>query len=429
MTRTLSLALVAALLLLPGIMPAQQSDFAIKKDFESRYERLTRFLDGTTTTTELDTLKRVIDGLEIDFAPHTAFLDKAMYPATFEQKMKALRLQYARTYDMLHVMETQGSQILQMEGTIAEMTVALDTLRRERDALFLELKQNRKNVSEMRETIRRLQAHLKVNDQLLFAMVDSMFMPYGKDLARVGDVQRSSLTARIEKTNILTRVHDMASDNLRFLKATEFQAGDFASLIDNYQQFSSRWLGLSDKLLAVSRAEATASTSGGTTPPASSTGAKGIATTHDAPTGQVDSLVIEWHAALQKAFWSALMKEFTAQDISITPFADAQGFSASIRAYVQELQTSKADPRPFVENVWKARIDREWKAALTRESVLGKEEYAALDAIVNGLTPPAMDTRYLVYIGIIAAVAAILWWLLARKRRPAPPGPPAPPAV
>jgi hypothetical protein len=429
MTRTLSIALVAALLLLPGITLAQQSDFAIKQDFESRYERITRFLDGAINTTELDTLKRVVDGLEIDFRPHTAFLDKAMYPSTFDQKMKALRLQYARTYDMLHVMETQGSQIALMEGTIAEMTVALDTLRGERDALFVELKQNRSSMVDLRETIRRLQAHLKANDQLLFAMVDSMFMPYGKDLAKVGDAQRSSLAARIEKANILTRVHDMASDNLRFLKATEFQAVDFASLIDGYQQFSSRWLGLSDKILAVSRAEAAAGTSGGTASPATGEGtgpgAKGVGAGHPAPTGQVDSLVIEWHAALQKAFWNALMKEFTAQDIPVTPFADAQSFSASIRAYVQELQTSEADPRIFVENVWKARIDREWKAALTRESVLGKDEYAALDALVSGLTPPAMDTRYLVYIAIIAVVAALLWWLLARKRRPAAPAPPA----
>lgn len=426
MTRSLTLALVAVLLLLPGTARTQGSDFALKKDFETRYDRLTRFLDGATNTTELDTLKRVIDGLELDFTPHTTFLDKAMYPVTFAQKMKALRLQYARTYDMLHVMETQGAQIAQMEGTISSLTISLDTLQRERDALFLELKQNRASLAAMRETIRKLQAHLRANDQLLFALVDSMFMPYGKDLAQVGDAQRTALTTRIEKANILTRVHDMASDNLRFLKATEFQAGDFASLIDNYQQFSARWLGLSDRILAVSRVEASAGTDG---TPAGSPGTRGPSAAHEAPTGQVDSLVIEWHASLQKAFWRALMKVFTDQEIQVTPFADAPGFSASVRAYVQELQASNVDPRFFVEDVWKAHIDREWKAALTRESMLGNEEYAALDSLVNGLTPPGMDTRYLFYVGIIAAVAAVLWWLLARKRRPADPPPASPPAA
>jgi hypothetical protein len=424
MNRVLSAALLAALLLVPASLGAQQSDFAVKKDFEARYERLIRFLDGATNTTELDTLKRVIDGLEIDFAPRAPFLDKAMYPATFDQKMKALRLQYARTYDMLHVMETQGAQIMQMEGTIRDISVALDTLRRERDALFLEMKQNRTSLAAMRETIKKLQAHLKANDQLLFALVDTLFMPYGKDLAQVGDAQRSSLSRQLEKTNILTRVHDIASDNLRFLKATEFQATDFASLIDNYQQFSSRWVGLSDKILAVSRAEATAGTS---TPPTGGAAAKPPAFAHDVPTSPVDSLVIEWHAALQKAFWNALLKEFTKQGIAVTPFADAPGFSASIRSYVTELQASKEDPRVFVEDVWKARIDREWKAALMRESMLGKDEYAALNALVTGLTPPTVDTRYLVYVGIIAIVAAVLWWFLARKRRPTVPVPPAPP--
>lgn len=171
MTRSLTALLIALLFMLPGITSSQESDFAIKKDFESRYDRLTRFLDGATNTGELDTLKRVIDGLELDFTPRAAFLDKALYPVTFAQKMKALRLQYARTYDMLHVMETQGAQIAQMEGTIAELTFSLDTLQRERDVLFLELKQNRSSMTAMRETIRKLQAHLKVNDQLLFALL------------------------------------------------------------------------------------------------------------------------------------------------------------------------------------------------------------------------------------------------------------------
>ena len=131
--------------------------------------------------------------------------------------------------------------------------------------------------------------------------------------------------------------------------------------------------------------------------------------------------MFEWHASLQKAFWTALLKEFRERDIEVRTFSDAPGFSASIREYIQGVKTNKLDPRVFVEDVWKARIDREWKAALTRESILGNEEYAALHSLVTGLTPPAMDTPYLIYIGIIAVVAAVLWWLLARKRRPPEP--------
>jgi hypothetical protein len=416
----ISVLLGVVLLALPAM--AQQSDFAVKKDFESRYDRLSRFLEGSTNTSELDTLKSAVDGLEIDFAPHTALLDKALYPATFEQRMKALRLLYARTYDMLHVMETQGAQITVMESTIQELTVTLDTLTRERDRLFDELHQNRASMAAMRETIHRLQEHLKVNDQLLFALVDSLFMPYGSDLARMGDTQRSTLSARLEKANVLNRVQDIASDNLRFLKATEFQAGDFTTLIDNYQQFSSHWLGLSDKILAVAHTESAGTEATGVT---GGTGGKTTAP-RTTGTGHVDSLMFEWHASIQKAFWTTLGKEFTSRGVQIQPFTDAPGFSASIRACVQDHKANNTDARVFVEDVWKARIDREWKAALTRESMLGNEEYAALNALVTSLTPPTMDTRYLLYIGIIAVVAAVLWWLLARKRRPPEPKPTTP---
>ena len=414
MIHSLLTAVLAGLVLIAAPGDAQQSDFAIKKDFESRYDRLTRFVEAATRTTELDSLKSAMDGFEMDFAPHAEFLDKALYPATFEHKMTSLRTLSAHTYDMLQVMETQGSQIIELETSIQELTFSLDTLTQERDRLFDELHRNRTSMTAMRETIRRLQEHLRVNDQLLFALVDSLFMPYGADLARVGDTQRSTLSARLEKANVLNRVHDIASENLRFLKATEFQAGDFTTLIDNYQQFSSRWLGLSDKILAVARTEAGA---------AAGPVAKQPSGRHTAGTGRVDSLMFEWHASLQKAFWTALGKEFTGRGIQVPAFTDAPGFSASIRAYAQEVKTNNQDPRVFVEDVWKARIDRDWKTALTRESILGNEEYAALHSLVTGLTPPATDTRYLIYIGIIAVVAAVLWWLLARKRRRPEPQP------
>jgi hypothetical protein len=418
MTRTLHIVILVCLALLPAAALCQQSDFAVKKDFEERHERLTRLIETATSTAQLDSLKNDIEGLTLDFTQHAAFLDKALYPATFEQKVKDLRDMHARVYDATRVMETQGTQIIAMETSIRDLTVSLDTLTRERDFLFAELQRNKADMTALRETVRRLQAHMQAKDQLLYALVDSMFMPYGRDLANVGDDLRDDLTTKIERANILTRVYDIASDNVRFLTATEFQGKDFGPLLDNYQQFSARWKGLSDKMHAVYLTGQTSADGKAAAKKRTSVKTPAI------PVVRVDSLLTEWSTALRRTFWSSIEKEFAVRGVAISPFADAPGFSASIRTYVDQVKNSGEDASVFVDDVWKARIDTEWKDALTRESVLGKEEYAALDGMVKELTPPMVDMKYILYIGIIVIVALVLWWLLARKPKLPAPKPP-----
>jgi len=247
-------------------------------------------------------------------------------------------------------------------------------------------------------------------------------MPYGKDLDRVGDVLRDDLSAKIEKANVLTRVYDIASDNVRFLGATEFQGKDFASLVDNYRQFEVRWKGLSDKMQAVYLAEQQS------TGRAPRTGKGTVTIQTPPPVARVDSLLTEWNTLLQKTFWSTIEKEFAVRGVAVIPFSDAPGFSSSIRAYVDQARHSDEDATVFVEDVWKARIDKEWKDALSRESILGKQEYAALDSLVRGLTPSTIDAKYLLYIGIVAVAALVLWWILSRKPKP-PASKPSTPAA
>jgi len=413
--------LLAALLVLQPLF-GQQSDFAVKISFEERSAALKARIESSTNTAQLDSLKNELDGMDLDFAPQTAFLDKALFPETFESKMKDLRALHARMHEKNRIIQTQSVQMEEMETAIQSLTYRLDTLTIQRNLLFAELQQNKSNVAALRETVRRLQNTLALKDKLLFTLVDSLFMPYGKDLAQASDMQRDALATKIEKTGIITRVYDIAADNVRFLEATSLQGKDFANLIDHYQQFNSRWRGLSEKMhvvyLASQEAQQAAVARKGT-------GAKAPTAMSTPPTEQVDSLMAEWNVRLRSTFWSTLEREFSTKGIVLPPFSDAPGFSTGIRTHVETLKNSGDDATVFVDEVWKTRIDKEWRDALSREGMLGKEEYAALDKMVGELAGGKFDMKFVLYIGIIALVALVLWWLLARKPKP-PPAAPAP---
>lgn len=411
----LKLSLLALLLLFSPVIPgqAQESDFAVKRSFEDRAAVLKARMDAAISTGQLDSIKNDLDGFELDFESHSAFLDKALYPETFASRIAEMRALHERTLVRVQTIQAQGSQIAKMEGAIQTLTYRLDTLSAERDRLFIELRQNRANVTALRETVRRLENMLQAQDRLVFALVDSIFMPFGKDLAKVSDDQRDLLSAKLTGSNIVDRVYAIAADNVRFLEATELQGKDYTALIDHYQQFSTRWKGLSGKMQAVATAAPAAGKAG--TQPKGTALAQAAGPVPGTQTIQVDSLLAVWNTRLNSAFWSAIEREFSSRNIHLPPFSDAPGFSASIRAYAQSMQASGEDATVFVNEVWKERIDKEWRDALTRDGMLGKEEYATLDKLMSELAPSKFDMKFLLYAGVIIVVVLILWWMLARK--------------
>jgi hypothetical protein len=403
--------LVVAVVFIAAPLGAQQSDFAIKKSFEDRFADLKTRVEAATNTAQLDSVKVLLDGFELDFTSHKPFLDEVLYPESFDSKIKDLRGMFVQTYDRITLIQTQGVQITQMESNIKRLTTSLNDLSAERDRLFAELQENKANLTALRETVRRLQANIQAKDRLIFALVDTIFMPYGRNLSQLSEVQRAAVNQKLENANIITRVNEIAADNMRFLQSTELQGKDFANLIDQYHQFRNRWVGLRDRI------EGVYATSGMVS--AVKTGKSvGPAPAQTSPAAQVDTAVTEWKSRLMQAFWTAIEREFTAKGVAVVPFTDAPGFSNSIRTYVQAAKAEGSDARVFVDDIWKARIDKEWREALTKDGILGKEEYAALDKLVSELHQEKLDLKFVLYVGALFLLVLALWWFLRQRSKP-----------
>lgn len=414
-----SLKLTLAALLLTATSVAQQSDYALKTDFERRYAALQAAVEKAAALSTLDSAKDQIDALELDFSQHAALLDKVLYPDSFAQKITALRNSHLATYDRVYLIQTQGVHITELESRILVLTGRMDSLSTQRGDLFRQLEEHKGTEAQLRETIRRLSANLTAKDKLLFSLVDSLFIAYGRDISGMSEMQREALGRKLENAGIVERIAGVAEDNLRFLEVTSLQPKDYTVLVDQYTQFSNRWKGLGDKIttvVAASSAARTAQVSGvrkGTPPPPPVQ--PGLA---------VDSLLSLWQGKLMNGFWSSLEREFIDRGAQVRHFTDPASFSASIRAYVDTLKTTGASPSVFVNDIWKERVDKEWRESLIREKMLGKAEYAALDRLVSELVQEKVDKRFLIYSLIVVALVLLGWWVFTRK----PKTPATPPA-
>jgi hypothetical protein len=404
-------------LVLHNVVRSQESDYDVKINFETACKTLKNGIDAARTTAFLDSMKGSIDSLEAVYLPRQGFLDKALYPETYTQKIADLRNLFQLTYDRVYLIQDQGIRIEELEGRILLLSARIDSLTLERNRLFAELQESKSSVSMMRETIRKLTSTMQAKDRLIFALIDSIFLPYDKDLKQMGDVQKETIASKLLKANVAARVYDIAADNLKFLETTQLQPKDYSNLIDQHEQFVTKWAGLREKINAISYASE-ASKSGDR-----STGSKKRGTTAVAPIQQthVDSVLMDWDTKIASTFWGALHKEFTSREVKVLPFTDGRSFSASIRAYVDSAKTKRENTKVFVNEIWKSRIDKEWREALSRESMLGKTEYVALDKYVSELGEEKIDAKFLVYIGLVVILVAAAWWLFSRKPKPQPP--------
>jgi hypothetical protein len=429
MKRYFLLALLGATL--SAAATAQRSDYALKNEFEDRYRQIAARLDSATATQDIESSKGEIEKLETDFAPNQQFLDKALYPLTFSESMAKLRSLQVLTYDRVYLIRTQGVKLSELEARITSLTTRLDSLTAQRDQLFGELQESRKSLTALREAVKRLTANLAAKDRLIFAIADSIFLPYGKDLHQVADLQKEAIGQRLDKANVLTRVYEIAADNVKFLDVTQLQGKDYGNLIEQYQAFTGRWAGLKEKITDVAATSAMvpagSTGKGPSKTPVGRGGTKEIraaSETAAAQSSHVDSVLAEWHARLNAAFWGGLQKEFTTAGITVAPFNDGPSFSASVRQEVASLAASKQDPQPFVETLWKQKIDKDWREGLTKDAMLGKTEYAALDKLVSELSRETIDLTFVAYIAGILVIVALIWFFVFRKKkRPDQPAP------
>ncbi len=419
-------ALIIALLLACAAAPAaaQQSDYAVKKSYEERYRAIADRIDSSASMQELDSLRNEIQKLETAYAAHEAFLDKALYPTTFSGSLQRLRSLQVLTYDRVYLIQTQGVKLSELEARIGSLSTRLDSLTSQRDQLFGELQESKKSLASLREAVKRLTANLKAKDQLIFALVDSIFLPYGKDVHQVADVHKEAIEQKLEKANVVTRVYEIAADNVKFLEVTQLQGKDYTNLIEQYETFSTRWGGLKERMAAVAATSAVVPSSlqtgkGTAHAPAVKGGALSVGQASQSAAAQaehVDSVLAEWRTKLTGAFWSGLQKEFSAAKVGVAPFHDGPTFSASIRTYVATLKAGTQDPATFVDIVWKQKIDKEWRDGLMKESMLGKTEYAALDKLVSEVSKESIDLKLILYLLGVVVIIGGVWYFLFRKK-------------
>lgn len=392
---------LALLLVIPAVVFSQvRSDYEIVRAFENESVAIATSIEAANTTVEIVDVESRILELDSTYREYRALIDRALYPDGFAGRLMKLRGQLMYAKDKITIIESQYERITELETQVRELSQQVESLAGENAKMLGEMKRLRDSkttIDSLNAVIIKLRQGLRQRDELVFALVDSLFMQYDKDVAVMTDREKRGVAARLERRNVFSGIRQSIEDNVRFLEATELTGNDILKLSEEHEAFASKWSGLGKKLADVYA---------------------GTRTKRAAELATIDTMLSTWKGKLNGLFWRTLNNVFARTSVQVAPFSNGREFLANLTAYLDEEIRKARDEKDgqryfryeaFADSVWNSHVVPEWIPSMVRTGGLTEEEVKALQDKVDeweDIVSPPLTIVYIV-IGIVMLVVVL----------------------
>ena len=371
-------AIGAMIMLSAAVMAQEQSDYAVVKSYETKYKAIKDAIKQVQTVQQCAEVSANIDELEKEFAADTVLLNKSLYPDKYDDQITEVRVELRLNQDKLGIIESSVARIAQLEEQVRSLSGKVDSLSSANDKLMASLdvmskavEKNTKAIDSLNHIIGDLRRSIRARDEAIFAMTDSLFMQYDKNIQGLPDQEKKMLVGKMERHNVVSNVMEAAKENIKFLESTQLSGKDLPGMVKEQRQFSSNWKGLGPKL------------------------ADAYVNSKDRAkrASAIDSVVAEWGKKADSALWLSLNGEFAGKQIPVKPFHSGDEFVANLSNYFDEQTNdskSSGDEKTarlnhFLNDVWNPSIDSQWLPTLVDAGIITRDQQSQTGDEVGGL--------------------------------------------
>lgn len=410
--KTAKHVILLALIAVVSMAAQQVSDRAIVDKFNKTVKDLYRTVDAATSAHDCADINASIEEMEKEFASHKDLLDRSLYPDDYSKTITNLKGRLLIRQKDLGVIETQIVRISALETQVRELSGKIDGLTSENEKLLGAVKNlqrahalnmeagamDRAVIDSLNTLVSRLQRNLKERDNLIFALLDSLFMQYDKDVASMNDVEKQGISVRLGRRNVLTNLKKSIDDNLRFLESTNLSPNDYAEIARQNQRFSSQWKGLGPKIAGIYLA----------------------GKQKNKETAVVDSMLSAWTSKVDQATWKSLKVLLEKGGIKLKPFSSGDEFTGSFLEFVdEEVRNAKQVPsdvrlrrfNTFNDLVWKTDLEPTWLPVLVGSGKLTANQKAEIEKKFEAWQSATRPVSAVVYFLVAALILTLLWSL------------------
>jgi endonuclease III len=389
----------------------QISDRLIVSKFEESVKELHLFTDSAKTVQDCAEISTLADELEKKYAGKRDLLDRALYPDDFRKTFETLKGKLMIRRNDLGIIETQYVRITELEMQVIGLSNKVDSLSKENERLMNDVKRLSttaaagKSLSDSLQTvISQLRQNLKERDQLVFSLVDSLFLQYDKNISDMMDIEKQSMYKKLERRNVFTGIKKSIEDNLKFLRSTNLTPNDNVEIARQNHQFTSQWKGVGQKLANIYLS-----------------GKK-----KKDEMAAIDSILAVWSKEVDRSNWTSLDTLLSRNGIVLKPFSNGDEFTSHFTEYIDALVKNtnheSEDIRAkrfntFNDAVWKSNLKPTWLPVLVESGKLTVDQKNKIEGAVDSWQSAVTPSSPLVYAVIIIVILTIILGLAMRFRK------------
>ena len=384
----------------------ERSNSEVKRDFEKEYKGMLKSISEADTPEKIAAVGEKVNAFEADYKPHREFLNKALFPDDFDASIEKLKAQFTYSEQKIKAIGESAARIAELETQVATLTDQVNTLSGENTSLLAQLKEAKAERDSLQKVVTTLRTNIAKRDRAIFALVDSLFLQYDKNIQPTGDVQKSQ-QAKLERSNVLSNVKRAAADNIEFLSSTLLSGSDVAKLYAEQRKFESSWNGVKKMIgdAYLSNKEKA----------------------REIPA--IDTMIIQWRAKVDESFWKALNNLFSNAKLPVAPIMSANEIHPALARFIDDQITgaekkSDADPydayQAFVK-IWSEELKPVWVPVMKENSMITDANVADIDTKVQLWYSKVKPSNWMLYSLIGLFVIALAYIVYGRmKQKPAP---------
>jgi hypothetical protein len=403
--------LILLILVTASLTARQKSDRATVEKFEKIIKELTLLADSAKTAQDCADIYSSLSDLQNEFAEDKDLLDRSLYPDNYSQTIQKLTDRLTVRKKDLSIIDAQIIRIGELEIQVRGFSTKADSLALENEKLLGRLKMltaesaaNKTAMDSMRLVIAKLRQNLKERDQVIFSMLDSLFLQYDKNVTSMNEIEKQGVYGRLEKRNVLTNIKKSITDNLNFLESTSLSPSDYAEAARQNQRFANHWKGLGPKLADIYLS--------------------GKQKKYELSV--IDSMLVQWSEKVNTSTWRTLGRLFSKNGFAMRPFSNGNEFTSSFTEFatneiknVKQAQDNSQVARfeAFRDSLWKTELEPTWLPILVESGKLTSDQKKEIEDLVMTWQSAITPTSPFVYIFIGIFILAIVWSVVLYRRK------------
>ncbi|MBO6793371.1 MAG: hypothetical protein JJ895_05640 [Balneolaceae bacterium] len=401
--------IVPILLILPvAQVSAQNSDYELVKDFNSKTELISHKIQNAITTVQIQGIEAELDSVEQKYADHKEIINHAIYPATFNEEIEALRANLITNEHRLYLIENQREQLFDLSNQVMAHRAEINRMYAQVDSLNREIELSQASEARLSQLVQNYRNKVEQRDRLLFGMIDSLLFTHQKLQATMSTEQSMETYMISDDSNPLAMIHQIIEQNIEATHANNamLSVNDHLRMRSLQIQFERTWDRTKDDFTDVYSND-------------------------DVDWGaQIDSALKQWRMIASKKMWDSVDQYLAQNEIDLGAFDNRLSFYQAMDSFIAEGYEISKDEflvsdsfQEFVEfeEFWNETFKTKWIPKTPEGVLLSEDQISTIDAALTDWEETARPIHPMLAAIIALAIVSLTGFILvmakARKAR------------